>query len=122
MATSSLPKKKTFTVISLFESGLADFDNNIAFINLDTLNEFFNLDKKDTNLEIYLKNPQNIEDQKIVVQKIFPNDFVYSWADMNSSAANLSALREKWSKKHHLGETKSFLLRGRHIIPILGRN
>ena len=81
----SLPKKKTFTVISLFESGLADFDNNIAFINLDTLNEFFNLDKKDTNLEIYLKNPQNIEDQKIVVQKIFPNDFVYSWADMNSS-------------------------------------
>ena len=32
----SLPKKKTFTVISLFESGLADFDNNIAFINLDT--------------------------------------------------------------------------------------
>ena len=81
----SLPKKKTFTVVSLFESGLADFDNNIAFINLDTLNEFFNLDKKDTNLEIYLKNPQNIEDQKIVVQKIFPNDFVYSWADMNSS-------------------------------------
>ena len=81
----SLPKKKTFTVISLFESGLADFDNNIAFINLDTLNEFFNLDKKDTNLEIYLKNPQNIEDQKIVVQKLFPNDFVYSWADMNSS-------------------------------------
>ena len=81
----SLPKKKTFTVISLFESGLADFDNTIAFINLDTLNEFFNLDKKDTNLEIYLKNPQNIEDQKIVVQKIFPNDFVYSWADMNSS-------------------------------------
>ena len=81
----SLPKKKTFTVISLFESGLADFDNNIAFINLNTLNEFFNLDKKDTNLEIYLKNPQNIEDQKIVVQKIFPNDFVYSWADMNSS-------------------------------------
>jgi len=81
----SLPKKKTFTVISLFESGLADFDNNIAFINLDTLNEFFNLDKKDANLEIYLKNPQNIEDQKIVVQKIFPNDFVYSWADMNSS-------------------------------------
>ena len=67
----NLPKKKTFTVISLFESGLADFDNNIAFINLDTLNEFFNLDKKDRNLEIYLKNPQNIEDQKIVVQKIF---------------------------------------------------
>ena len=81
----SLPKKKTFTVISLFESGLADFDNNIAFINLDTLNEFFNLDKNNLNLEIYLKNPQDIEDQKRIVQKLFPNEFVFSWADMNSS-------------------------------------
>jgi lipoprotein-releasing system permease protein len=29
-----LPKQKTFLVSSIFESGLADFDNNIAFINL----------------------------------------------------------------------------------------
>ena len=81
----NLPKKKKFTVISLFESGLADFDNNVAFINLDTLDEFFNLTKDDRNLEIYLKNPQNIETQKYIVQKIFPNEFVYSWADTNSS-------------------------------------
>ncbi len=81
----SLPKKKTFTVISLFESGLADFDNNVAFINLDTLDEFFNLNKSDRNLEIYLKNPQNIDNQKFIVQQIFPNEFVYSWADTNSS-------------------------------------
>ena len=81
----SLPKKKIFTVTSLFESGLADFDNNIAFINLDTLDDFFNLTDKDRNLEIYLKNPQNIENQKIIVKKIFPDEFVYSWADTNSS-------------------------------------
>ena len=81
----NLPKKKKFTVVSLFESGLADFDNNVAFINLDTLDEFFNSSKEDRNLEIYLKNPQNIENQKYIVQKIFPNEFVYSWADTNSS-------------------------------------
>ncbi len=81
----SLPKKKTFTVISLFESGLADFDNNIAFINLDTLDEFFNFSKNDRNLEIYLKNPQNIENQKFIVQQIFPDELVYSWADTNNS-------------------------------------
>ena len=28
----NLPKKKIFTVASLFESGLADFDNNIALL------------------------------------------------------------------------------------------
>jgi len=36
-------------------------------------------------LEIYLKNPNNIEPQKEIVQKIFKDEFVYSWADMNSS-------------------------------------
>ena len=87
----SIPKQKTFIVTSLFESGLIDFDNNIAFINLDTLEEFLNLDSKKRNLEIYLKKPQNIENQKLIVQKIFPSNFVYSWADMNS--ALFSALK-----------------------------
>ena len=81
----NLPKQKTFIISSLFESGLNDFDNNVAFINLETLEEFFNLKNTDRNLEIYLKNPQNIENQKYIVQKIFPNEFVYSWSDMNNS-------------------------------------
>ena len=81
----NLPKQKTYLVSSIFESGLADFDNNIAFINLDTLEEFFNLDKNNRNLEIYLDNPQNIEYQKAIVQSNFPDEFVYSWSDMNSS-------------------------------------
>jgi len=81
----NLPKQKTFLVSSIFESGLADFDNNIAFIKLKTLEEFFNLKETDRNLEIYLHNPQNIEYQKSVVQKNFSDDYVYSWSDMNSS-------------------------------------
>ena len=81
----NLPKQKTFTVISIFNSGLADFDNNIAFINLATLEEFFGLSKDEQNLEVYLKNPQNIESQKEIIQKIFDQEFVFSWADMNNS-------------------------------------
>ena len=81
----SLPKQKTFTVKSLFESGLADFDKNIAFINLETLEEFFALKKADRNLEIFLKNPQKIESQKNIIQNIFPHEFIYSWADLNKS-------------------------------------
>tara|TARA_B100001057_G_scaffold229547_1_gene229888 strand:- start:596 stop:1828 length:1233 start_codon:yes stop_codon:yes gene_type:complete len=81
----NLPKQKTFVVSSLFQSGLVDFDNNIAFINLVTLENFFSFDKSDRNLEIYLKDPENIEKQKQIVQNILPNEFVYSWSDMNSS-------------------------------------
>ena len=81
----NLPKQKTFEVVSLFESGLIDFDNSVAFINLSTLEEFFDLDTKKRNLEVYLKNPQDIENQKFIVQNIFVDEFVYSWSDMNSS-------------------------------------
>ena len=81
----SLPKQKVFKVVSLFESGLVDFDSNVVFMNLDTLEEFSNLKNSDRNLEIYLKNPQNIEKQKEIIQKVFPDEFVYSWSDMNTS-------------------------------------
>ena len=80
-----MPKKKIFTIISIFESGLIDFDNNVIFLNLNTLEEFSNLSKKDRNLEIYLKKPEDIENQKKIVQNIFPNEFVFTWADMNKS-------------------------------------
>jgi lipoprotein-releasing system permease protein len=81
----SLPKQETFIISSIFDSGLADFDANIAFINLETLENFFNLDKEKRNLEIYLNNPFNINKIKTLIQKIFDNQFVYTWADMNSS-------------------------------------
>ena len=81
----SLPKQETFIINSIFDSGLADFDANIAFINLDTLESFFDLDKEKRKLEIYLNNPSNINEIKTQIQKIFDNEFVYTWADMNSS-------------------------------------
>ena len=81
----SLPRQKSFIVTSIFDSGLADFDNNVAFINLNSLEEFFNYSSDDRNLELFLKDPQNIENQKEITQKIFEDEFVYSWADMNSS-------------------------------------
>ncbi len=81
----SMPKQKTFIVSSIFNTGLAEFDNNIALINLSTLEEFFDFQQKQRNLEIYLNNPKNIEKQKFEFQKVFDQEFVYSWADMNTS-------------------------------------
>ena len=52
---------------------------------MDTLDEFFGYNINDRNIEIYLKNPNNIETQKQVVKNIFNEEFVYSWADMNNS-------------------------------------
>jgi len=81
----NLPKQQTFIVNSIFESGLSEFDQSIAFINLDSLENFFNLDQSNRKLEIYLKNPSNIEKSKNIIQSIFKNEFIYTWSDMNSS-------------------------------------
>ena len=80
-----LPKQQAFIVSSIFDSGIADFDRNVSFININTLENFFDLKSWDRNLEIYLKNPTNIEKQKIKIQKIFDSEFIYTWSDMNSS-------------------------------------
>ena len=87
----NLPKQEVFIVSSIFESGLVDFDSNIAFVNLNKLENFFDYKKEDRKLEIYLKNPSNITEVKILVQKIFNDEFVYTWADMNR--ALFSALK-----------------------------
>ena len=81
----NLPKQQTFTINSLFESGLAEFDQSVAFVNLNNLEDFFDLNSSSRKLEIYLKNPSDIENNKTIVQSIFEDEFVYSWSDMNRS-------------------------------------
>ena len=80
-----LPKQQSFIINSIYDSGLAEFNKNVAFININTLDVFFDLSKKDRNLEIYLKDPVNIEKLKKKIQLIFNEEFVYSWSDINSS-------------------------------------
>ena len=81
----TFPKQENYLITSIFDSGLADFDRNIAFLNIENLENLFDLDSSRRSLEIYLKNPLNIDSTKIKIQNIFNNAYVYSWADMNSS-------------------------------------
>ena len=81
----SLPKQKLFLITSIFESGLSEYDENIAYINLNTLEDFFDKNKNDRFTEYYFKDPKNIENHKEKLLKLYPDAFVYTWADMNIS-------------------------------------
>ena len=81
----SLPKQKSFLIISIFESGLSEYDENIAYINLKTLEDFFDKNIGDRFAEYYFKDPKNIEFHKKKLIGLFPDSFVYTWADMNKS-------------------------------------
>ena len=81
----TLPKQETFKVISIFDSGLSDYNKNIAYINLKTLETFFNKKKDYRFLEIYFENPKNIEIHKKNLTKSYPDALIYTWSDMNKS-------------------------------------
>ena len=81
----SLPKQEIFKIISIFDSGLSDFNENIGYINLETLESFFDKNKDERFLEFYFQNPKNIEIHKTKLTNIFPEELVYTWADMNKS-------------------------------------
>tara|TARA_Y100001935_G_C17286574_1_gene500716 strand:- start:133 stop:1353 length:1221 start_codon:yes stop_codon:yes gene_type:complete len=79
----NLPKQEIFEISGIYESGLVDFDRNVAFMNIDNLESLLNLDKTARNLEIFLKNPIEIENAKIFFEKKFSNNLIYTWADLN---------------------------------------
>ncbi len=80
-----LPKQENFKIVSIFDSGLSDFNENIAYINLETLESFFNKNKEDRFIEFYFKDPKNIEIHKKNLVIMFPDALVYTWSDMNKS-------------------------------------
>ncbi len=81
----SIPKQEIFKISSIFDSGLSDFNENVGYINLETLEGFFDKNKDQRFLEIYFNNPRNIEYHKDQLTKLFPDSFVYTWADLNKS-------------------------------------
>ena len=81
----NLPKQKTYIVDSIFDSEISDFDQNVAFINLNDLENLFDLEISNRNLEIYLKTPKNIEVIKKKLENIFKDYYVYTWSDLTKS-------------------------------------
>ena len=79
----SLPKKKTFQIRSFYSTGFNDFDKNIVFININDLESQLNLEAKNRFLEIYFKNPNDISKLKNELVKIYPEELIYTWADLN---------------------------------------
>ena len=81
----NLPKQEAYIVDSIFDSGIADFDENVAFININDLEKLFDLEKNSRVLEIYLKEPIKIEKTKFKLQNIFTDEYIYTWSDLNKS-------------------------------------
>ena len=81
----TLPKQESFTISSIFNSGFAEFDQNVIFMPVEDAISFFEASDDDLFLEIYLKKPEHVDEAKKKIQNLFSDYFVYSWADLNQS-------------------------------------
>ena len=81
----SLPIQDTFTIISIFDTGIIEFDQNVAFINLYDLENIFNQEKSDRYIEIFLKDPIRVQKVKNTIEDVFKSSFIYTWEDLNKS-------------------------------------
>ena len=81
----SLPKQESFNIAGTFTTGFLDFDQNIVILGMGDALSIFDKEKKDQNIEIYLKNPLKANIVKSKIEKINPNYFIYTWSDLNKS-------------------------------------
>ena len=81
----NLPKQEVFKITSIYDSGLSDYNENVAYINLRTLEDLFNKNENQRFLEFYFKNPHEVDSLKNKLSNIYDGEYVYTWADLNSS-------------------------------------
>jgi lipoprotein-releasing system permease protein len=81
----SLPKQENYKIAGTFNTGFLEFDQNIIFLDMKDALSIFDKEEKDQSVEIYLKDPLAANSYKDQIEKINPNYFIYTWADLNKS-------------------------------------
>ena len=76
----NLPAQETFIISSIFESGMVEFDQSVAFVNLKKLESFFGIKSETNFLEIYVNEPIYINKIKLKIENIFKEKFyIITW-------------------------------------------
>ncbi|MCD8497340.1 MAG: lipoprotein-releasing ABC transporter permease subunit [Alphaproteobacteria bacterium] len=85
----TVPRQRSFDVGIIFDVGMYEYNSGFAFINLEAAQTFFQLPGAVTALEIFLKNPEKLDQVRKEVSHIVEGQAgVYDWRDMNASFYN----------------------------------
>jgi lipoprotein-releasing system permease protein len=87
-----IPKVKLFEVVGLFESGMFEYDSNLAFIAIDSAQKFFSMKGRVSGVEIHVKDIDQADQVAALIQDTlgFPY-YARDWMRMNKNL--FSALR-----------------------------
>lgn len=79
-----IPKIRTFRVVGIFEMGMFEFDSNLVIANLKATQDFFDMGKSITGIEVRLKDLYRAGEVRERIQKTlgYPY-FAKDWMQMN---------------------------------------
>lgn len=85
----SLPRQRSFEIAFIFDVGMYEYNNGYIFMPLDTAQTFFRFTGAVTALEIFIKDPDDLDEiRKAITLAVDGMAGVYDWRDINSSFFN----------------------------------
>jgi len=88
-AFGTVPRMRAFKVVATFSIGMFEYDSGFAFIPLRAAQVYFQMSNHVSNLEVFVENPNKIENVGIAIKKALHGDVrVYDWQKSNASFFN----------------------------------
>jgi lipoprotein-releasing system permease protein len=85
----SMPRQSSYTVAFIFDVGMHEYNGNFVFMPLDQAQTFFQFPGAVSSLEIFIKNPDDLDNMRKTVATVIAGQAgVYDWRDMNQSFFN----------------------------------
>ncbi|WP_336294355.1 lipoprotein-releasing ABC transporter permease subunit [Bartonella sp. CB169] len=80
------PRVKAYKVIAIFEVGMSEYDSIFVFMPLHEAQIFFNLEDKVQSLELFLNNPDAVDQIKPIVEKAVDQKvYLIDWRERNQA-------------------------------------
>ncbi|MGL2349474.1 lipoprotein-releasing ABC transporter permease subunit [Helicobacter pylori] len=64
-----MPRIKAYKIIAIFEVGMSEYDSIFVFMPLSEAQAFFNLEQKIQSIELFLNDPDTVDQIKQVIEK-----------------------------------------------------
>jgi lipoprotein-releasing system permease protein len=81
-----MPRKKTFRLVAIFNSGMYEYDNSVSFIALDVSQKLFKMPGSVTGISVSVKDPLQLSEIKEEIAQKFSGSYnITDWQSNNSS-------------------------------------
>ncbi len=88
-AFGTVPRMRAFKIVAEFEIGMFEYDSSFVFMPLEAAQIYFRMPDAISNLEVFIKNPQDAFKVSLDVQRALQGQGrVHDWQQANSSFFN----------------------------------